>query len=413
MKKEAYMKNIAVLGYGVVGTGLIELIEKNRNKDGEYEIQVETILVKHKEKHLKKKLSDKITDSFEEVFSKEWDILVEVIGGINPAYKYVKKALSLGKHVVTANKDLIAEYGDELFQLAKDNGASLKFEASVAGGIPIIKPLTESLSGNDIRSVKGIINGTTNFILSKMYEEGIEYEEALREAQVLGFAEANPDSDVLGYDAARKLAILSTLAFKRRVFWKDIETEGITTIDSKDFAYAKRANCKIKLLSYSKKEENKVFASVKPVLIDSESDFYRVNNEVNSVIVSGDAVGELVFKGSGAGMFPTASAVYGDIIDLALNKNSIVINSFSEDKFNIESNLKEKFQSLIRINTDNKESLIKELSNRFLSAELIDIFDNEIGLLVDGYTEVEIQEDLVLLKKLSYVNNVKRILKVS
>ncbi|WP_160679509.1 homoserine dehydrogenase [Clostridium sp. C8-1-8] len=407
------MKRIALLGYGVVGTGLIELIEKNRDKDEKLNIDVEAILVKHKEKHENKKLNQIITDDCEEVFSKDWDILVEVIGGINPAYDYVKRALMLGKNVVTANKDLIAEYGEELFQIAKEKGVSLKFEASVAGGIPIIKPLTESLSGNDIKSIKGIINGTTNFILSKMYEEGVEYEEALKEAQDMGFAEANPDADVLGYDAARKLAILSTLAFKKRVFWKDIKVEGITSIDSKDFAYAKKANCKIKLLSYSKKEENRVFATVKPVLIDSESDFYRVNNEINSVILSGDAVGELVFKGSGAGMLPTASAVYGDIVDLAFNKNNIVINSFSEEKLSVEHSSEEKLQSLIRIDTDNKKDLILELTNRFIAAELLDLFDNEVALLVDGYTEVELEDNLTALKQLAYVNRVRKISKVS
>ena len=209
------MTKVAIMGYGVVGSGLIELIDKNREYNRENGILITSILVRNKEKHLNSSHNEVITIDVEEFFSIKSDVVIEVIGGLHPAYDYVKRALALGKHVVTANKDLIATFGHELFQLAKENNVSLKFEAAVAGGIPIIKPLTESLYGNGINGIRAILNGTTNFILTKMDGENLSYEEALNEAQQLGFAEANPESDVMGYDSARKLAILSSLAFDK------------------------------------------------------------------------------------------------------------------------------------------------------------------------------------------------------
>ena len=187
------MTKVAIMGYGVVGSGLIELIDKNREYNREDDIKITSILVRNKEKHLNSSHNEVITTDVEEFFSIKSDVVIEVIGGLHPAYDYVKRALALGKHVVTANKDLIATFGHELFQLAQENNVSLKFEAAVAGGIPIIKPLTESLYGNGISSIKAILNGTTNFILTKMDGENLSYEEALSEAQQLGFAEANPE----------------------------------------------------------------------------------------------------------------------------------------------------------------------------------------------------------------------------
>ena len=200
---------IAILGYGTVGKGLVEIIEGNKNKRN---IQIEGILVRNKEKYKSSKYNDIITENIEDIFDKEIDILVELMGGLHPSYEYIKRALKDNINVVTANKDMLAEYGDKLVKIAKENNVSLRFEASVGGGIPVLKPLTESLEGNDIESMYAILNGTTNFILSKMYDEGLPYEKVLKEAQELGFAEANPEADVEGYDAARKLSILSTLA---------------------------------------------------------------------------------------------------------------------------------------------------------------------------------------------------------
>ena len=198
---------IAILGYGTVGKGLVEMIDSNKGKRN---IEIASILVRDKNKYKSSKYEHLITEDIEEVFNKEFDILVELIGGLNPAYKYIKRALESKINVVTANKDMLAEYGDKLVKIAKENNVSLRFEASVGGGIPVLKPLIESLEGNLIESMYAILNGTTNYILSKMYDENLSYEEVLKEAQELGFAEANPESDVQGYDAARKLSILST-----------------------------------------------------------------------------------------------------------------------------------------------------------------------------------------------------------
>ena len=238
---------IAILGYGTVGKGLVEMIEGNKERRN---IEITNILVRNKDKYKSSKYSDKITENIEDVFNTDIDILVELMGGLHPSYEYIKRALENKINVVTANKDMLAEYGDKLVKISKDNKVSLRFEASVGGGIPVLKPLTESLEGNDIESVYAILNGTTNFILSKMYDEGLPYEEVLKEAQDLGFAEANPEADVEGYDAARKLSILSTLAYHRRVYWKDFYLEGISNIDMKDIDYAKKMGCKIKLDNY-------------------------------------------------------------------------------------------------------------------------------------------------------------------
>lgn len=345
------MAKIAILGYGVVGGGLIELIDINREKNRlSNSVEITSILVKNKEKHINKSHNEVITTDVEEFFSADSNIVIEVMGGLNPSYKYVKRALETKKHVVTANKDLIAEHGKELFQIANENGVALKFEAAVAGGIPIIKLLTESLCGNEIKEIKAILNGTTNFILTKMGEENLDYEEALKEAQDLGFAEANPEADVMGYDSARKLAILSTLAFNKRVDWRGVYTEGITNLTNEDFKYADKVNCKIKLLAESSINDNGIHATVKPVLVNNNSILSKINNEFNIVILNGDAVGEVAFTGKGAGKLPTGTAVYSDVIDI-VNKRFTEITAFSSEKANINNYLEDRGKALLRIDT--------------------------------------------------------------
>ena len=318
---------IAILGYGTVGKGLVEMIEGNKERRN---IEITNILVRNKDKYKSSKYSDKITENIEDVFNTDIDILVELMGGLHPSYEYIKRALENKINVVTANKDMLAEYGDKLVKISKDNKVSLRFEASVGGGIPVLKPLTESLEGNDIESVYAILNGTTNFILSKMYDEGLPYEEVLKEAQDLGFAEANPEADVEGYDAARKLSILSTLAYHRRVYWKDFYLEGISNIDMKDIDYAKKMGCKIKLVGQSRKNDKTVSGFVRPVLVDNNSLLSRIDNEYNIVVLNGNSVGELSFVGKGAGKEPTGSAVYSDLIDI-LDKRVSNIDSFMKD----------------------------------------------------------------------------------
>ncbi|WP_035291032.1 homoserine dehydrogenase [Clostridium sp. KNHs214] len=404
--------NYGLLGYGVVGTGIVELIEKaKRNVELYNQITLKRILVRDKSKHVNKRYFSLVTESIEDIFKEDIDVIIEVIGGINPANEYIKMALKKGIHVITANKDLIAEYGNELSQIAKENNVTIKLEAAVAGGIPIIKPLVESLNGNNILSIKGILNGTTNFILTKMYHEGVNYQDALKEAQRLGFAEANPESDVMGYDTARKLAILASIAFNGKVYWKDMVIKGISDLDKEDFLYAKKQNCCIKLIGYSSKKGDKVYGVVKPMLVDSRLEFFHINNEVNSVILEGDAVGQLTFTGKGAGMFPTASAVCSDLSDI-INKNFIRSINYSYNNYSIEKYFPNECEALLRIFTSDIDKTRELLKSNF--HEILDVYskkDEEIAAVVRVSSEVDMEKSVENIKSYPYVYNVKRLMK--
>lgn len=401
------MVNIALLGYGVVGSGVVELVERYNDRLGRKEINIVSILVRNKSKHRDELYSDLITEDINELLNKDFDILVEVMGGLYPTYEYVESAIKANKNIITANKDLIAELGEPLFLLAKEHGVTLRFEASVAGGIPIIKPLTESLrSGNNIESIKAILNGTTNFILTKMDKEGLEYKEALKIAQELGFAEANPEADVLGYDAARKLAILSSIAYDQKVYWKDIITEGITNIDSKDFKYANSINCKIKLVAQSKRNKDSIYAAVKPVLISNEDKLANVDNEFNSVTVTGDAVGELIFTGKGAGKLPTASAVFGDLIDLIENR-TYTVDCFKGNISELDNSISQSCEAMIRISTLESETAINEAKQHFENVKCVDIADDEVIILAGADSENELENRVKQISNLAFVSGVK------
>lgn len=399
---------IGVLGYGTVGSGFIEIIEKNKEKN---DIEVYKILVNNKEKHRNRKHFDIVTDDVNEVFKCDIDILVEAMGNLNPTFEYIKRALNNGIHVVTANKDLMAEYGYELTEIAIRNNVSLKFEASVAGGIPIIKSIIESLGGNRINSINAILNGTTNFILSKMYEENLSYDVALKQAQELGFAESNPDSDVLGYDAARKLAILSTLAYDKQIYWKDAYLEGITEIDEKDIEYAKQLECKIKLIGQSRYENDKVSAFVRPVLLGKDNILSRIDNEFNIVVVNGDSVGEVSFVGKGAGSLATGSAVYSDVIDIIDNRISNV-ESFTKEKINIKQIVREKCGALLRFKNYNRKDILKVIEDCLIDYEVLNDDDDELVILVNANSEYEINNSLCLIKDKGYCEKYNKLLKI-
>ena len=261
------------------------------------------------------------TDAYE-VINSDADIIVELIGGLSPAYEYIKAALNNKKHVVTANKALIATYGEELHVLAEKNNVRLMYEASVGGGIPILNTIRDNLCANEFEYIFGIINGTTNYILTQMTENGLDYRQALKEAQALGFAEADPSSDVEGDDAAYKLSILSTLAFGQRIHLKDIPKEGITKISKEDIEYAKELGYNIKLLAAGIKKGNEIELNVQPAFIPAAHPLSTVKNEFNAVFLKGNAVGELMLYGKGAGSLPTGSAVLGDIIHIVKNAGS-------------------------------------------------------------------------------------------
>ena len=399
---------IGILGYGTVGQGLVDVIDNNKEKRN---IEIMSILVRDKNKYNKSKYAQIITDNIEDVFSKDIDILVELMGGLHPSFEYIKRALENRINVVTANKDMLAEYGDKLAKIANKNKVSLKFEASVGGGIPVVKPLTESLEGNVINSIYAILNGTTNFILSKMYNEGSSYEKVLKEAQELGFAEANPESDVEGYDAARKLSILSTLAYNRRVYWKDFYLEGISNIDSKDIDYAKKLGCKIKLVGQSKLNNDRVSGFVRPVLVDNNSLLSKIDNEYNIVVLNGDSVGEVSFVGRGAGKEPTGSAVYSDLVDIFDNRLSN-IESFIQERIEVDKIIDNNCQALLRFKSPQKEEILHIIKECIEDFDIINNND-ELVIMVYANSEYEINNLLCLISDKGYCKESSKILKIS
>ena len=320
---EQAVRKIALLGMGTVGGGVYEIIERQKEempfKIGAA-LEVVKVLVRNKAKYADRIPAEKLTDVWEDVIGDDSiDIVVDVMGGIEPARTYIKAALEKGKHVVTANKDLMAMHGHELLELAGEHHCDLLFEAAVAGGIPIIRPLKQCLAGNNITEIMGIINGTTNFILTKMKEDGMDFGEALQLATDLGYAEADPTADIEGYDAGRKLAIMASIAFHTSVTFDDVFTEGITKITAKDMRYAKEMGCSIKLLGIAKNTETGIEVKVHPTMIPENHPLAAVNDSFNAVFVHGDAVDDAMFYGRGAGALPTGSAVVGDIMDVARN----------------------------------------------------------------------------------------------
>ncbi|HWR61079.1 MAG TPA: homoserine dehydrogenase [Clostridia bacterium] len=316
---------IALLGLGTVGTGAWKIIRDNGRiieKKAGCSLEVVKILVKdlHKRRGVELPAGILTVDYGSIVDDPDIDIIVEVIGGVTPAKDYILRALKAGKQVVTANKAVLAQYGSEIFETAQRHNSSIRYEASVCGGIPIINILQESLASNEIEEVAGILNGTTNYILTKMTEEGQAYETALREAQELGYAEADPSSDVEGHDAAYKLAILAHLAFGTKLGIKDIRVKGIGGLTRKDIAEAKEAGFCIKLIARARKENDGYSLGVGPERLPLKHPLAGVSGVNNAVLVRGNAVKELMFYGQGAGEMPTGSAVVGDIIALARNR---------------------------------------------------------------------------------------------
>lgn len=312
---------IGLLGSGTVGSGVVEVMKKNVDEISQKagtEIEIKKILVrdlKKKRAHLEgMDLTDDINDILKD---DDIDIIVELMGGLHPAREYMLRAMKAGKHVVTANKDVVAQFGKDMFDAAKENRVEFLFEASVGGGIPIITPLKESLTANRITEVMGIVNGTTNYMLTQMTNCGNDYETALREAQELGYAEANPAADVEGYDAARKVAILASLAFNTRVTLDDVSVEGITHITPQDIEYAKELGYVIKLLAIANDSEKGVDVRVHPAFLKKDHPLASVNDVFNAIFIKGNAIGEAMFYGQGAGSLPTASAVVADIITVA------------------------------------------------------------------------------------------------
>lgn len=312
------MISVAIMGHGVVGSGVAEILTTHKQKL--FASIGEEIYVKHildLREFPDSPLADRFTKDFNDILNdREVRVVVEVMGGLNPAYDFVKKCLKSGKSVVTSNKELVAAHGAELLQIAKDENVNFLFEASVGGGIPIIRPISQCLVANIVDEIAGILNGTTNFILTKMIEDGMQFDAALKLAQDLGFAERNPAADIEGHDACRKICILASLAFGKHVYPDSVHTEGIAEITLEDVKYAEAYNCVIKLIGKVKRlDDGKIDIIVAPMFVPNKSQLANIDYEFNGIMVRGDCTGDVVFYGKGAGKLPTASAVVADVVD--------------------------------------------------------------------------------------------------
>ena len=397
------MVNVGIIGYGTVGSGVFEVLNTNSK----------SIAVKAGEEIKVKRICDLrdfpgdaaekfITHDFNDILNDdEITIVVETMGGTKPAYDFVKASIEAGKSVCTSNKELVAKFGAGLIKLAEKHNVNFLFEASVGGGIPIIRPLNYALTAEEILEIKGILNGTTNFILTKMNDEGLDYETVLKEAQDMGYAEKNPTADVEGFDTCRKIAILTSLAYGKQVDFEDIRTEGITKITKEDMEYAKALNASIKLIGESKKENGTVYARVAPALIDREQPLYSVHDVFNAIFVKGNMVDDVMFYGRGAGKLPTASAVVADVIDAAKHKNKHIPIIWEEDKLELGDIREYKQKFFVRVPADMKETVKQKMPE--LEEIKTEKVKGEFAFITPVLTENEFEE---AVKDLKIINRI-------
>ncbi|WP_230398360.1 homoserine dehydrogenase [Novisyntrophococcus fermenticellae] len=396
------MIKVAVLGYGTVGSGVVEVFRQNQevlNKSVGQDIELKYVL------DLREFPGDPVekvlVHDFETIVNDpEVNVVVEVMGGLNPSFNFVKRCLENGKSVCTSNKELVAQHGTDLLQTAREHHVNFLFEASCGGGIPIIRPLYQSLTADKIDEVSGILNGTTNYILSKMASDGSGFEEVLKKAQDKGYAERNPEADVEGYDACRKIAILSSLAFGNYVDYKDIYTEGITRITAADIKYAQTIGVSIKLLAISRRTEKGTYAMVSPVMIDSANSLYSVNGVFNAISIHGNMLGDAMFYGRGAGKLPTASAVVADVVEAAKNLNKTVMGEgWNPEKLELLPLDEVSSRFFVRIR-GNASSVLPAVEHAFGEVDPISIpsMDGEFGFITGEMTEAEYREKSVKLE---------------
>lgn len=386
---------IAILGYGTVGSGVVEVLERNREVITERagkEIEVKYVL--DKKDFPGQKIQEILVKDYEVILNdKEVEIVAEVMGGVEPANTFVKKALLAGKSVVTSNKELVAKCGADLLKTARENHVNFLFEASVGGGIPILRTLGSALTGDEIEAITGILNGTTNFMMSQMFYGGAEYASVLKEAQEKGYAEADPTADVEGYDACRKIAILTSVISGKQVDFEEIYTEGISKITAEDMKYAKALGMSIKLLAECKKVDGKWFALVAPCLLGKEHPLYHVNDVYNAVFVKANMLGDAMFYGSGAGKLPTASAVVADLVAEAKNPHTDIMNFWTEEKLELEDKMKLTKRFLVRMqgSQEKKAEEVKDIFGEVTFLELEEV-PGEFGFVTSVMTEGEYQE---------------------
>lgn len=400
------MAKVAIMGYGTVGSGVYDIIKTNADKlsqstNGEA-VELKYILDirdfdDHPEKELfTKDVNDIINDS-------EISVVAEVMGGLHPAYEFTKDLLLSGKSVVTSNKELVATYGTELLEIAREKNVNYFFEASVGGGIPIIRPMHQCLTANNIEKIAGILNGTTNYILNQMIKNGKTFETALKDAQQKGFAERNPAADIEGHDACRKIAILASLASGKMVDYNDIDTEGITNITLDDVKYAEAMNAVIKLIGYAEfGKDGKIYSIVSPMVIKNDSPLSGVDGVFNAIMVTGDCVGDVMFYGKGAGKLPTASAVVADVVDAVKHNERSKKIFWEKPQENImaDKNSK-KFSYFVRTTAS-----AGDVQKIFGKCEFVDnIVDDESAFVTAPLSQSEIEEKLSALSNV--VTNIR------
>lgn len=397
----------ALLGYGTVGSGVVEVIRSNSDsieKRAGKPVEIKYIL------DLREFPNDPINELIVHDINviledEEIEIVAEAMGGINPAYSFAKAVLEKGKSYVTSNKELVALYGAELLETARKNNVNFLFEASVGGGIPIIRPLNQSITGDEIYEITGILNGTTNYILTEMKEEGRSFDEVLKEAQKLGYAEKDPAADVEGYDACRKIAILASLAFGEHVNFEEIPTEGITKITKEDMVYAEKMKCVIKLLGTCQKQDESVFARVAPMLISNKHPLAMVNDVFNGILVKGNMVGDLMFYGKGAGKLPTASAVVADIVDAAKHKGTNIMTIWNREKIDLKAKEDVRVSYFVRLAKED-EGIDARVQGVFGEVKIIEPLPGEFAFVT------RVMKEKHFVQKIEALGNVKVISKI-
>ncbi|MDE7046589.1 MAG: homoserine dehydrogenase [Lachnospiraceae bacterium] len=384
------MIQVAVMGYGTVGSGVVEVIEKNKEEINKKCGAGEAVNIKYildLRDFPGDPYESKVIHDVEQILNDpEVKIICETMGGLKPAYDFTKRALMLGKSVCTSNKELVAAHGPELIRIAHENQCNYLFEASVGGGIPIIRPLNYSLTAEKIDAITGILNGTTNYILSRMEKEGADFADVLKDAQEKGYAERNPEADVEGYDACRKIAILSSLMCGKNVRYQDIYTEGITKITSTDFIYAHAMGKTIKLLALSREEKGKFYAMVAPFLISKSHPLYMVNDVFNAVCVHGNMLGDSMYYGRGAGKLPTASAVVSDVVDCARHIGKVIMCFWDGQDVALTGIGEASHRFFVRVSLENERKALEA----FESASVIEAdVPGEFAFVTEKMTEEE------------------------
>ena len=398
------MVSVAIMGHGVVGSGVAEILLTHKQKL--FASVGEEIYIKHVldlREFPDSPISDRFTKNFEDIVNDiEVRVVVEVMGGVNPAYDFVKRCLLSGKSVVTSNKELVATHGAELLSIAKENNTNFLFEASVGGGIPIIRPMNQCLVANNVSEVAGILNGTTNFILTKMINEGMDFDTALKLAQDLGYAERNPEADVEGHDACRKICILASLAYSKHIYPDAVHTEGITKITLDDVKYAEIWGGVIKLIGKVKKlDKDSIDIVVAPMFVPSSSQLSSIDDVFNGIMVRGDCTGDVVFYGKGAGKLPTASAVVADVVDcvkhLKVRKHLFWSDSDSSSVIDYKESVTAMYIRAEATDTDFAYNKAKELFKDIHILENKDAKEGEIAFVCEPMKYGDILNNIDML----------------